>query len=474
MRLTNRVGIRSVAEVTLVETVEGALLNDCGVETNERLLLAVSGGVDSMVMLELVFRLARIHHWDLTLAHFNHALRGPESEGDEAFIREVADRLGLFLVVGRAQVGEIEGVKGQSLEMAARTGRHEFLANTAREQRISKVILAHHAGDQTELFLLRLFRGAGSSGMGGMKRASPSPVAAGIELIRPLLGLSKSRILAFARSEGVAYREDSSNADTDILRNQIRKELIPLIERNYSRSFAEAVTRTMDLLGAEHDWVAESAQEWMDEEPQRTPFSGLAKALQREVLRRGLLRVGLTPEFDLIERLRVESADSIVMVDGGRRIARDRRGKIVEKPMFHLSHSRDVCPIELKSSEGEERFGEGVIRWEIVRGGSFDMREGSGPETEYFDADRVGSKILLRHWLPGDRFQPIGLEHQVKLQDWFTNEKVPSHERRSRVVGESANGVIFWVEGMRISEAFKLTESTKNMLKITWVRDLKN
>ena len=458
-----------------METVDDALLNACGVRAEARLLLAVSGGVDSMVMLEVMARLGRNHDWDLTIAHFNHALRGVESEADEAFIRKVAERLDLPVVVGRACPGEIESVKGKSVEMAARAARHRFFFEAAGERQIPKVILAHHAGDQAELFFLRLFRGAGSSGMGGMKGVSPSPESPDLELLRPLLSVSKAEVLAFARAEGVAYRQDSSNADSDILRNRIRNELIPLIEENYSKAFSGAVTRTMDLLGADHEWVAESAREWMRTGPSRSPFPELAKAVQREVVRRGLLNVGLRPEFDLIERLRIEPADSVVMVEGGRRIARDKRGNIVNRPVSSSAHSQEACAVELKGDKGEQCFGEGLLRWERVPGGTIGVKkEGLGPSIECFDADLVGGKILLRYWLPGDRFQPIGLGHEVKLQDWFTNEKVPMDERRRRVVAESEAGSLFWVEGMRISEAFKLTKSTKNTLKITWFRHRKN
>ncbi len=474
MRLTNGVLIRRVPSVTVIDTVAQALVASKVVFSQESLVVAVSGGVDSMVLLTVMHRLALDHDWDLTIAHYNHALRGGASAADEIFVREVAERLAVPIVVGSADLGEIESQTGVSIEMAARRARHQFFVSVAKECGSSKVFLAHHAGDQTELFFIRLLRGAGSLGMSGMKRVSPSPVNPELTLIRPLLGLAKSDLLAFAREEGVGFREDESNADSDILRNRVRHQLIPLIESNYSASLSRTVERTMDVLGAEHDWVTESARQWLSSDRAGQAFEGLAVALQREIIRIGLLGLGLVPEFQLIEGLRTGSPDVVFMASEGRRVARSELGDIVEVPLPPKGFRSDSCVIELGAEKGEQRFGAGQISWQFEPMNSVVLARRSSPDYECFDAGAVGTKILLRYWRPGDRFQPIGRVEEIKLQDWFTNEKVPADERRERVVAESAGGTLFWVEGMRISEAFKLTKSTETILKITWNRDPKN
>ena len=474
MRLTKGALIRRVPGVTVIEKVAQALVPSKIALPRESLVLAVSGGVDSMVLLEVMHGLAMANDWDLTIAHFNHALRGSASAADEVFVREVAERLALPIVVGCAEEGEIESAQGLSVEMAARKARHRFLAAAARECGSSKVVLAHHAGDQTELFFLRLLRGAGSVGMGGMKLISPSPISSEIKLLRPLLGISKSELMTFARAEGIGFREDESNADSDILRNRVRHKLIPLIESEYSASLSDTVARTMEVLAADHDWVAETAAKWLDSERENPAFERLADAVQREIVRIGLFSLDIVPDFQLIEHLRTSASDSVVMVSGGRRVARSMAGDIVEVPLASTSFRSESCNIELSERQGEQEFGCGRLKWRIEPVKSAEISRPQSPGTECFDADSVGSRIRLRYWVPGDRFQPIGRAEAIKLQDWFTNEKVPANERRERVVAESVDGTLFWIEKMRIGERFKLTESTELILKITWNRDLKN
>jgi len=199
----------------------------------QSILVAVSGGADSMALLHVLHGLAARNRWRLTVAHFNHGLRGRSSDADGRLVARTAKKLGLPFVSERADVRQFASAHKLSIEMAARKVRHDFLARAAARRRISSVALAHHADDQLELFFLRLLRGSGGEGLAGMKWRNPSPSSPKIELIRPLLDQPKSALKSFAAEMKIPFREDATNALLEIQRNRIRHELLPLLREKY-------------------------------------------------------------------------------------------------------------------------------------------------------------------------------------------------------------------------------------------------
>jgi len=500
----------------------------------QRIVVAVSGGLDSMVLLHVLHALAPRHGWRLVVAHFNHQLRGASSNADERLVRRTAERLKLPVQVERAEVRRLAETHHLSLEMAARKARHEFLARTAAQLKAPSIALAHHADDQIELFFLRLFRGSGGDGLAGMKWRSPSPVNRAIELVRPLLDQPKSALLSHATETGIRFREDASNACLDIQRNRIRHELLPLLRAKYQPALDDIILRTADIVGTEAEFVTRAAQDWLrrrltkrsserlvrlagESEPRgdpnsmkglrRTmPFEQLSLAPQRRVVQLQLLSRGITADFRTIEQLRSAANRAVCIRLGqpdsegcskreGLTVHRARGrcgagtgedGEGVEMQLqftatrdalgiVHLqappegAFRPDSMPVVLTERAGEIYFAGARISWQVdsKRG----LRRPRNPEgCEFFDADRVGSPILLRHWQPGDRFQPIGMPCPVKLQDFFTNHKVPFERRRRLILAVTAASEVFWVEGMRISERFKLSNRTIHRLQWCWER----
>lgn len=435
----------------------------------QKVLVAVSGGLDSMVLLHSLVALARAHDWNLRVAHFNHQLRGRRSDADERFVKHVAAALGLKCRVGRADVRAAARRRGESVEMAARRLRHEFLAQTARRWQCRVIALAHHADDQVELFFIRLLRGAGGEGLAGMKWRSCSPADSTVRLIRPLLDLRRGGLSEFARARQIPFREDASNASPSILRNRIRHELLPLLRRNYQPALDSTVLRVMDIVGEEARVVAEAAKAW---HTRRTPnegsLAGWPIGLQRRILQRQLLDLGLTPDFELIEALRA-APDVPIMVAPGRTITCDAAGRVVLKKRAVDSFNRSEQVVDLGARGGKMDFGGVRFAWKIVvRRGC--RRPAAVGGRELFDAGRVGRRIVLRHWRPGDRYQPTGLHGSTKLQDCFTHLGIAPAQRRKLVVATVASGEIFWVEGLRIADKFKLTPATRRRLIWCWQR----
>ncbi len=444
----------------------------------QAILIAVSGGLDSMVLLHILHRLSPRNRWRLSVAHLNHRLRGRTSDADERLVRSTCKKLKLPIFVQRMDVRRLGKEQKLSVEMAARKARHAFLAGVAVRKRIPTIALAHHADDQVELFFIRLLRGAGGEGLAGMKRRSPSPVAREIEIIRPFLAEPKSALQKYALENKIPFREDATNAMPDFLRNRIRIELLPLLRRGYQPALSRNVLRLMEIIGAESELTGQMAEEWLSSARRKRkkphdPFSQLPLAVQRRCLQLQLLAQNVSPTFDLVEKLRlkplepvsVESSDS-----GSKSILRDFDGFLHLQYFTPIQFNAKSRQVTLTEAAGQATFNGVSIGWRLqARPGLPLPPRKSG--TEYFDADRVGLGIVLRHWRKGDRFQPIGMPTAVKLQDLFVNQKVPRALRHNLLVAETAKGGIFWVEGMRISERFQLTKSTKRRLQWRWHRD---
>jgi len=450
----------------LLESIEQLIRARKLFRRGERILVAVSGGMDSMVLLHLLQRRAPQFGWQLFVAHFNHQLRGRASEADERFVAKIATDLGLPFRVGRGAVKALAQRRGLSLEMAARELRHAFLARTASRFKCRVVALAQHADDQVELFFLRMFRGAGGEGLAGMKWRAPSPANQTIELVRPLLDVSKAELAAFAAANGIRFREDASNAATDILRNRIRHELLPRLRKRFQPALNQNVRRLMTIVGGEAEVVDAAARAWLA--TSRPAFARLALGLQRRVLLLQLQRLEVTSDFELIESLRLR-VNQPVTAAAALRLVRDRSGKISKaiEAKETFQSGRLVLRLNRKAQRVEFAGAEVNFAVETKRGA---RQRRSAVGTEEFDAAKVGATIILRHWRAGDRFQPIGMPSAVKLQDWFTNLKIPRDRRRQLIVATTAAGEIFWVEDQRIGERFKLTADTRRRLLWHWRR----
>jgi tRNA(Ile)-lysidine synthase len=437
----------------------------------QKILVAVSGGVDSMVLLHVLHALSRKNKWQITVAHLNHQLRGRSSDADERLVIRAAKQLKLPVVSARVDVKKLVLTGNLSLEMAARKARHEFLAQTAARLKISHVVLAHHADDQVELFFLRLFRGSGSEGLAGMKWRGPSPANPKIRLIRPLLEQSKDSLLDYAVAEKILFREDASNQSLDFQRNLIRGELLPLLRLKYQAALRRTILRVMEILRAESELINDTTEAWLTQGvtsplTSEKEFGKLPVAIQRRCIQSQLLRRGIPVDFALVERVRTSPNQRFTIVPQVT-VRCDSDGRLHFQEAAELGSRPEQVEVDFAGGAGETLFGGRKISWQVSAQKTFRLPP-QRVDSESFDADKVGPRIVLRFWRPGDRFQPIGMKQAIKLQDFFTNQKIPRARRRELIVAATARNEVFWVESLRISERFKLTPQTKRRLTWQW------
>jgi tRNA(Ile)-lysidine synthase len=418
------------------------------------LVVGVSGGMDSMALLELL----RSSDKKLIVAHFNHQLRGDESDADEAFVREYAEKLGLEFHADRGDVKA--AARGISVEMAARKLRHGFLAQLARNVG-GDIVLAHHADDQIELVLMRARRGIEGNGAAGMRENTPSSADPRIRILRPLLDFRKAEIKAFVEQRNIQFREDSSNAQLDIERNRVRHELIPKLREKMGPQMESQLLQSISARRRLEDDSQKIARAWLDRN-----YYELPEEVRRDIIVAQLIRSKITVSGAVIHSL-VHNPSKPFMIRPGLTVTLDKEGVLQAK--------EEVLPpvpqwVDLQCSEENlARFDAGTLRWDFEGTGRVRIPDRLG--WMWFDYDRVGNYALLRYPQEGDRVQLSGRSSARPLLDVLGRNKIPREKRCRVVVATTKKGEIFWVEGLRITEDFKVTDKTYTALGWNWLRD---
>ena len=427
-----------------------------------RVLLACSGGVDSVALVHLFHRLAPERRWHLEVAHYDHHSR-PSSREDALFVRGVAEQLGLPFILGKAQ----KPPAGR--ESAWRRLRYQFLAESARERQLEWVATGHTLDDQAETVLLKGCRFAsGSKSFSGMK-VSRDLEEGGPTLVRPLLCLKRRALEGYLDKIGVESREDETNRDLRFLRNRIRHRVLPCIERWVDPKASDHLARSALLLSDEDAFLDEACVKQT-----RRLVTGFSRGFRLDTegfrslhvaLQRRLLRMVLEVEVktDLLEQVRTWLLSDQVNLS------------------WELPKGRLACKEGNKALFWKKRQGialkELVVPGQVVWGHWRIKAEYEDPETALtcargdllsaaLDADRLELPLRVRPWAPGDRFMPLGLDGTQKLHDFFINQKVPRLRRSTLPLVVSGTDVV-WVVGHRIDDQFRIKDSTQRAVKMT-------
>ncbi len=436
----------------------------------DRVLVAVSGGPDSVALLHVLLDLREALGLELHVFHLNHMMRGKASERDALFVKKLADELGLPCTIRSFDVPAYIEERGLSPQEGAREVRYMLLDEVAEEVGASKIALGHQADDQVETFIMRILRGAGMEGLGGI------PPARG-KYIRPLIEVGREEIEAYCRGKGIEFRVDASNLNLSYLRNRVRHRLIPAFQE-YSPAFKENVLKTIEVLVADQAFLEEVTEEEFariavtEEKLVKLARSTLLKmplAIQRRVIREGirLVKGDLTGiEFKHIETVSdyVASGKGKLQIDlpHGLVVFSEYGTIIVAQKEKLKSPAIGGIPLDIPGTTEVRELG---VRFTADLGSARDFRPSEGKEVAYLDADELKAPLKVRTRLPGDSFRPLGMKGSRKLQDFFVDEKVPRRER-DRVPILETNGQIVWVVRYRIDDRFKVTEKTRKVLKL--------
>ncbi|HVP53619.1 MAG TPA: tRNA lysidine(34) synthetase TilS [Candidatus Eisenbacteria bacterium] len=448
---------------------EGDLLH-----AGDRLGAAVSGGADSVALLRILLELRAQLGIVLIVAHFNHQLRGEESDADERFVAELARHHDLPFFAGRDDVRQYAERGKLSLEHAARELRYLWLTQLARREKLDAIATGHTLDDQAETVLMKFLRGAGTRGLAGIH---PILKRENVRIIRPLLETSRDEIEAYLQACEQPWREDRTNLDMQHTRNRIRHELLPLLERDYNPNLRELLSETAEVAVAEEDYWQRVAETFLDrwhKEPGRLllyrffclPGGLLIEpvAMQRRVLKCFLESRGVATDFHHVELVRqcAVGKSPAVGLPGGWLASRkgdfleltltpDRAAEGIQRYEYFLRTPGNLLIPELNLTLQAT-----VIAHEAAA---------KEPPRSLLRLVRFGAHLTVRNWRPGDRFRPAHSGSEEKLKRLFSEKHVPAEQRRLWPVVLHRRQIV-WVRGFPVAHDFAWVPGSGDALRI--------
>jgi tRNA(Ile)-lysidine synthase len=457
-----------------------ALLGDAMLREGDRILVAVSGGSDSTALLALFARARRDLGVDLHVAHLDHGWRGAAAARDAECVRRLARGFRVPVTVGHVDPAtwrraglRVAGRRQSSREARARTLRRRFLKATAAQVGAQRIALGHTLDDQAESFLMRLLRGSGRHGLGGIH-----PVLDGL-FIRPLLGFRRCELRAWLRARGLRWREDATNRDLSLTRNRVRRRLLPLLERQFNPKAEEVLARTADLLRDEEAWLepmtTAAYEAAVSERPKGVAIDqerlrALPLALRRRVVRLAIVRLrGHLRGVDkrhvdwVLHLLRSRCGNDQAVLPEGLWVELDGPDLVFEvrQPAAEV---QEVLREGALPAPGDIELGEFRLTARLASPGEGLPKPGA--RVALLDADLVKGPLLVRSRRPGDRFHPQGAPGSRRLKSFLIDRKVPVDER-GRIPLVLTGERIAWVVGHRIDDRFKITPATRQVLVLT-------
>ena len=423
------------------------LESDLSFLQDAKLLLATSGGIDSVVMAHLCHRL----QLKFALAHCNFALRGNESDLDQAFVEKLAKTWKVAIFTKRFDTTLEAEKQKTSIQMAARALRYAWFEDLAATEGFDYIITAHHADDQLETFLINLSRGTGIEGLKGIPETNG-------KIARPLLPFSREAIVAYAEKEQLQWREDRSNAETKYLRNKLRHEVIPAL-KELNPKFLQHFIQTTQYLSGTHNLAQKHVQELKvvlfnkKKGTYQIPVSYLERLRPQEAyLYAFFSEYGFTEWNDLRDLLSAQSGKQLFSAT--HRLLKDREYLFLQE-----IKEEDTAPVTVTKKVRE-------IQWPLpLRFQESDGDYLTTPAIAYIDKEKLKYPLTIRKWKNGDYFYPLGMQGKKKLSEFFRDEKYSLIDKEQQWLLCSEDQIV-WVIGKRLDERFKVTEETQSILQV--------
>ncbi len=424
---------------------------------NDSILIAVSGGLDSVVLLDLLFKT----NFSISIAHCNFQLRGNESDEDEEFVKTLGKNYNLKTFVKTCNAAEYAKTNKLSIQESARELRYTWFEKILTENGFNKLAVAHHFDDNLETFFINFSRG---SGLGGLKGI---PVK-NARIVRPLMFASRNQIEEYAIENNIDFREDSSNKSNKYLRNNLRHKLIPTLKKVLANSDAE-MQKSMDHLAQDRMLF-----EQMLDEKRKTILE--KQGQQIAIDKNGLLKLRplgawlyyLLKPFGFVRGLTDEITSAIEQNKSGKQFFSSTHRLITDRDKLFLNSISEILDNqEYVIKQGEKEIKQPIkLTFSIVENNT-DFKIEKKKDIAHFDFDKLSFPLRLRRWKKGDRFHPFGMKGSKLLSDYFIDEKLNLLEKENIWLLVSGDKII-WVVGMRTSDLFKLEASSKKVLNINF------
>ncbi|MGM9972586.1 MAG: tRNA lysidine(34) synthetase TilS [Clostridiaceae bacterium] len=475
--------------ILLINKVLNYITENKMIIKGDKVLIALSGGPDSVAMLHVLYLLQNKLGFTCFAAHVNHCLRGDEADKDEAYASDLCDSLNIPFYSKRIDIKALAKERGISLEMAGREARYEFFNYLRVKLNLDKIALAHNANDQAETILMRIMRGTGLEGLGGIQAVRWGGI------IRPILSITREEIEEYCSTYSLEPRVDRTNLQEIYTRNKIRLKLIPYMKENFNEEIISALWRLGEIVEADNEYIGieveKKYKEFSRQEGGRIYLSSdtfnLHVSLLRRIIKKACgslkgneLNINKQHIDAIIELQKLGTGKSITLPEGIR--AFNEYGEIYFTRLEdkHRNNSQENSEIIIKREDiinnpqneelhyFSERFRANLTLKLMEKASSINLK--SSRTNKYFDFHKINGDINLRSRREGDRFNPLGIKGSKKLKDIFIDLKIPREQREELPLlcfGED----IAWIVGYKISDKYKVDENTTRILQINIERE---
>lgn len=459
----------------MLELVEATIRRENLIEKGDGIILALSGGADSVALFHVLLSLKDKYRLDLYCAHFNHQIRGMDAQADALFASSLCEEHGITCFIRSEDIPAIAKERKSGIEETARLIRYRMLFELKDKLGLQKIAVAHNLDDQAETILMRMMRGTGLFGLTGMEYQRADGI------IRPLLDIEKKDILRYCKEKEYSYRDDYTNVEEEYTRNRIRLSLIPSIERDFNPNVKHSIVRMGSLLKEDSDYLEKIAQGFYEHIRQSgerrsvcldlDELQGLEAALSKRVLR--LAMRDCSGNIVGIEQRHVEEILRFVQDSQVNKQIHLPNGLFVSKSYDTLCFAKHPMrtPTD-KSYDYQVRLNESILVKEaglVVSTYTLTKEQcvilPTGRYSKAFDYDKIKDKLHIRSRKNGDVMQPMGMSGTKKIKDILIDAKVDT-ETRETIPLLCDGDEIIWLVGHHMSEAYKIEESTKQVLRV--------
>lgn len=455
--------------MNLVEKFKNHLVRNNLIQEGDCILLAVSGGLDSVALLHLFCEIQDMFHLKLAIVHVHHGIRDKEADRDLEFVRALSDHYKLPFYFQKVDAPEFAQKEKYSLEESARILRYQFYEKTIKKSKFTKLATGHTANDQTETILQNLLRGSGILGMSGISETRGP-------YIRPLLIFARHELEVYVKQQELQYCQDSTNRELKYRRNRIRSELIPYLKENFNSNLIKTLNRSGEIFTENEQFLKFHADESFDSlvinRKKNKIILDINHFLNYFIILRKYIIFRAFDELSIKRNLlNFDKLNKILNLISNKKIGKqisfdrdwclyiDHDGIVIKKniePFPRIEFNvLEKGPIRLRDYE---------FRWTIIER-QYLKNYGENPNIEFLDFEQTGSLLYFRNFQPGDRFVPLNFTGHKKVADFFSDRKIPHHLREEIPILDSKRGIV-WICGYCIDDRFKISSDSKRILKV--------
>lgn len=461
----------------MIDRVKHFIRDNKLLNKEDKILVALSGGPDSICLLHILNSLKDEMNLDIGAAHVNHMLRGQDALADEEYVKKTCEELKIPCYIERIDIDKISKEKGISHEMAGREERYKFFDKVKMEKGYNKIAIAHNANDQAETVIMRMMRGAGLEGLCGIRAQR------GQDIIRPILCLKRQEIERYCNLNKLNPRIDKSNLEKVYSRNKIRLDILPYMKKNFNEDIIDTINRMASLLQKDNEFIEKTAnkvyKEYCFEENENLIISKKLFELEDSIITRVIKSafIKYSKKHTNFEMKHIYEVIELAKIGTNKKIdlpneifAENIYGNIYLKKRLKVEKNEynQVCLSKDKIDSKEITFGKYNVKFQVVTNKN-NIEFSDNVLIKYFDYDNIKEGLCIRTRKDGDKIRPLGMKGSKKLKDIFINLKIPREERLNVPIVCFDNDIA-WVVGYKVSENFKITKETKNIIKITFSR----